>query len=40
MSGTLAKAIPGVEDAAKERMLVKFGRSGDRPEFVLEPHSE
>jgi hypothetical protein len=40
MGGTLANVIPGYEDAANERVLVKFGDSGDRPEFVLEPHSE
>ena len=40
MGGTLANAIPGFQDAANERVLIKFGRSGDRPEFVLEPHSE
>jgi hypothetical protein len=40
MSGVLANAIPGYEDAAKECVLVKLGGSGDRPEFTLEPHSE
>ncbi len=40
MSGALANAIPGYEGAANERVLIKFGGSGDRPEFALEPHSE
>jgi hypothetical protein len=40
MRGTLANAIPGYEDAANERVLVKFRDGGDRPEFVLEPHSK
>ena len=40
VGATLANAIPGFPDAARERVLVIWGQSGDRPEFVLEKHSE
>lgn len=40
MAGALANAIPGYEDAANERVVIKFGSSDDRPEFVLEPQSK
>ncbi len=39
-SGTLANEIPGYDDAANERVLIKFGLGGDRPEFILQPQSE
>jgi hypothetical protein len=39
MGGTLANAIPGFEDAANERVLVKFGRSGVLRNTWISPQS-
>jgi len=38
-TGTLANDISFYEDAASERILIQFGPSGDRPDFLTDPKS-